>query len=135
MERSTRIGMLTACVALAMGCDDRAEVQTHDLEEARKNTGELTQGAGEPAASPPVSPMPSDARRDDLVPVRGADTDDDNTPAAQRVAPPPAPEQLTSPVTDPRGDVPPLPPRLSPNSKVAPSDPRAPADLETRGMP
>lgn len=131
MERWTRIGMLTACVALAMGCDDRTEVQAPDLEEARQNAGELTQGAGEPATSPP----PSDARRDDLVPVKGADSDDDDTPAAERAAPPPAPEQLTAPVTDPQAAVPPLPPRRSPNSKVTPSDPPAPADPATRGMP
>lgn len=45
MKRWARIGTLTACVALAFGCDEQTEVQrqTHELEEAQKNVPAVTQ--------------------------------------------------------------------------------------------
>src|SRR5689334_3968310 len=45
MERWARIGTLTACVALAFGCDEQTEVQrqTRDLQEAQKNVARVTQ--------------------------------------------------------------------------------------------
>lgn len=44
MERWARISTLTACVALAFGCDDQTEVQrqTRDLQEAQKNVPQVT---------------------------------------------------------------------------------------------
>src|SRR5688572_185725 len=45
MKRWARIGTLTACVALALGCDEQTEVQrqTRDLQEAQKNVARVTQ--------------------------------------------------------------------------------------------
>lgn len=45
MERWAQIGTLTACVALAFGCDQQTEVQrqTRDLQEAQKNVAKETQ--------------------------------------------------------------------------------------------
>jgi TolA-binding protein len=45
MERWARIGTLTACVALAFGCDRQTEVQrqTRDLQEAQKNVAKVRQ--------------------------------------------------------------------------------------------
>lgn len=45
MKPWARIGMLTACVALAFGCDTQTEVQrqTRDLQEAQKNVAKETQ--------------------------------------------------------------------------------------------
>jgi hypothetical protein len=44
MERWAQIGALTACVALAFGCDEQTEVQrqTRDLQEAQKNVAQET---------------------------------------------------------------------------------------------
>lgn len=44
MERWAQIGTLTACVALAFGCDEQTEVQrqTRDLQEAQKNVAQET---------------------------------------------------------------------------------------------
>jgi hypothetical protein len=45
MKAWARISTLTACVALAFGCDQQTEVQrqTHDLQEAQKNVAQVTQ--------------------------------------------------------------------------------------------
>jgi hypothetical protein len=218
MKAWARISTLTACVALAFGCDQQTEVQrqTHDLQEAQKNVAQVTQElegelerakadvirleqkvalarqgltddvlenqkelqaalqaqerrvsdelgeakreaqihsrdteaalkqlgqapapAEQPAAAapaedmplepPPAAPAPpaaSDAPREDLVPVRGSDTETTPEPdPAAPPAPPPAPPQPTSPVTDPTGAVPPLPPPAAVENEVAPSDP------------
>jgi len=223
MERWARIGTLTACVALAFGCDGQTEVQrqTRDLQEAQKNVAKVTQKlegqleqakadvarleqkvalarqgltddvlenqkelqaalqeqehrvenelgqakreaqihsrdteaalrqigqttapVSDPAPAPPgvTTPLdttaapataPSDAPREDLVPVKGADTDVEITPEPDPVVPPaapppgppqPTPPQPTSPVTDPTGAVPPLPPPPAPKSDMAPSN-------------
>jgi TolA-binding protein len=45
MKAWARIGTLTACVAMAFGCDQQTEVQrqTHDLQEAQKNVAQVAQ--------------------------------------------------------------------------------------------
>jgi len=231
MKAWARIGTLTACVALAFGCDEKTEVQrqTHDLQEAQKNVAQVTQelegelerakadvirleqkvalarqgltddvlenqkelqvalqaqerrvsdelgqakreaqihsrdteaalkqlgqqpAPDEAAAAAPVDSIPSDTPpaapaapatseppREDLVPVRGSDTEttpDPNQPpqaappeAPPPVAPPPAPAQPTAPVSDPTGAVPPSPPPEAAKNGVVQSDPPPPAD-------
>lgn len=209
MKRWARIGTLTACVALAFGCDEQTEVQrqTHELEEAQKNVPAVTQElesqleqaraevarleqkvalarqgltddvlenqkelqaalqeqervvetelgqakreaqihardteaalkalgqtatpGADPVATAPEAPAPeppppapepaptSDAPREELMPVRGSDGENEasereTAPVGAPPAPPPAPPQTSSPVADPTGAVPPLPPR------------------------
>jgi hypothetical protein len=224
MKAWARISTLTACVALAFGCDQQTEVQrqTHDLQEAQKNVAQVTQElegelerakadvirleqkvalarqgltddvlenqkelqealhaqerrvsdelgeakreaqihsrdteaalkqlgqapapAEQPAAATPAEGMPlepapvapappaaGDAPREDLVPVRGSDTE--ATPEPDPVIPPattpPAPPQPTSPVSDPTGAVPPAPPPAALENEVAPSAPPPPVE-------
>lgn len=212
MKAWARIGTLTACVALAFGCDQQTEVQrqTRDLQEAQKNVAQVTQELEgelerakadvvrleqkvalarqgltddvlenqkelqealqaqerrvsdelgqakreaqihsrdteaalkqlgqapapavegmppEPPPAAPPAPAVTDAPREDLVPVRGSDTE--TTPEPDPVAPPPAPPQPTSPVSDPTGAVPPSPPPAAIENQVAPSDPPPPVE-------
>jgi TolA-binding protein len=208
MERWTRIGALTACVALAFGCNEQTEVQqqTRDLQEAQKNVPKVTQelqgqlerakaevtrleqklalarqgltddvlenqkelqaalraqerkvegelGAAKreaqihardteaalktlsqpPAPSqsaapnaPPAAPAANAAPGEEIVPVKGSDTESSTTPDPGAVTPA-APPQPTSPVTDPTGALPPAPPAAALKGEVAPGEPPPPA--------
>jgi hypothetical protein len=109
--------------------DAKREAQIHarDTEAALKTLGEAAPPPAEPAVAAPAT---NAAPRDDLVPVKGSDTESSTTPdpdPVTPVTPPPASRQTTSPVTDPTGAVPPAPPPAALRREVAPSEPPPPA--------